>query len=302
VPRHHFNRRIHNALPAGFSFIELMISMTILLVVSAVVLGGVASMTKTNGTINNRVQMHASVRSATELLQQEIGQAGRVSLPTGSVTLSAAVTASTATVGVSSTAGMFTNEKLIIDTGDNQETVDVIAVGTSDITATFTVDHAANAVVRPAGAFASGIVPSSGPTKLKLYGDIDDNGTMVYVEYTCENGFLYRNAMPITAASKPGLTPAMILLSNVLPNPGGTACFTYQPMVVGPDTYVTNVAVTLTLQTQEKDPQTNLYQTETKALLNVSPRNVFEAWQMASAGVSNRIQPMPASVTNLLPD
>jgi len=289
----------------GFSFIELMVSMTILLIVSAVVLGGIAGMSKTNGTVNNRVQMHASIRSATELLQQEIGQAGRVSIPTGSVTLSAAVVANTTpTVGISSTAGMFANAKLIIDAGANQETVTATAVSQSpsQITAAFTKAHAANAVIRPAGAFASGIVPTSGPTVLKLYGDIDDNGNMVYVEYTCDtaNGFLYRNSMPVTTITKPALTPAMILLSNIQANPGGTACFTYQPMVVGADTYITNVAVTLTLKTQDKDPQTHQYQTETKALLNVSPRNVFEAWQMASAGVSNRIQPMPASVTTLV--
>ena len=40
---------------------------------------------------------------------------------------------------------------------------------------------------------------------------------------------------------------------------------------------------------------------ETKALLNVSPRNVFNVWQLASAGVAERIQPMPPTVTALLP-
>ena len=58
------------------------------------------------------------------------------------------------------------------------------------------------------------------------------------------------------------------------------------PVVVGPESqrYVLDVAITLTVRTQIKDPTTGQYQRETKALLNVSPRNVFHVWQLASAG------------------
>jgi hypothetical protein len=57
----------------------------------------------------------------------------------------------------------------------------------------------------------------------------------------------------------------------------------------------------LTVQTQQLDPITRRYQTETKALLNVSPRNVFNAWAYAGMGYSERIQPTPPSITLLLP-
>ena len=66
-------------------------------------------------------------------------------------------------------------------------------------------------------------------------------------------------------------------------------------------TYVTDVAITLTVQTQNRDRKTGGFQTETKALLNVSPRNVFNVWQLATLGVTSRVQPTPASVTNFLP-
>jgi hypothetical protein len=95
-----------------------------------------------------------------------------------------------------------------------------------------------------------------------------------------------------------------VLLSNIEVNPGGTACFTYMPNplpVVGTDAFVLDVAITLTVRTQVKDPITNRYQTETKALLNVSPRNVFNVWQLASAGVTGRVQPIPPTVNLLLP-
>jgi hypothetical protein len=302
--------------------LELTVSLAVLLGVSGIVMSGLMQMTLTQGTVSNRTEMHGSVRSATEVLQQEIGQAGRVELP-APVTLAAAVTATgSTTVGVSSAAGMFVGEQLLIgpDTGcvppnptcpgGNLETVALtnVATSTNQITATFIYAHANAAPVMVAGAFSSGIVPTkmangSTSTLLKMYGDINGDGNMVYVEYKCDTaaGNLYRNSLPFTAATKPALTSAQVLLPNILPNPGGTPCFSYQEKEVptGSGTYyVVDVAVTLTVQTQNPDPQTNQFQQETKALLNVSPRNVFQAWELANAGVTDHIQPMPASVTN----
>ena len=142
---------------------------------------------------------------------------------------------------------------------------------------------------------------------LKMYGDINSDGNMLYIEYSCDTtrGNLYRNVMSFTAGTKPSIAGAagdsLILLPIAA---DGSACFTYQTLpsgCVGSACYVVDVAVTLTVQTAMKDPQTGLYQTETKALLNVSPRNVFEVWQLASASITTRTQPMPATVTALLP-
>lgn len=294
----------------GFSLLEMMVTLVILLVVSGIVMSVLMQMTRTQASVANRTEMHGSVRSATEVLQQEIGQAGRVSLPgPGPVTLTGpvALTGVATPVGVSSTAGMFRGEQLVIDTGPNQETVALTSdPATNLITAVFNNTHASGVPVTVAGAFASGIVPTNLPTGngstgtiLKLYGDINGDGNMIYVEYTCDTagGNLNRSVTPIAAAVK---SPAQLLLSNIQANPGGTPCFTYQQKTVGADTYVVDVAVTLTVQTQNPDPQTNQYQQETKALLNVSPRNVFEGWLLATGSVTNRIQPMPASVATLL--
>jgi hypothetical protein len=174
------------------------------------------------------------------------------------------------------------------------------------------------------GAFGTGIVPpDSSPSAhapstiattytngstgsvLKLYGDINADGNMVYIEYTCDTtttNSLYRNMIDWDAGSKPAVSAKDVLLSNVIANPSGTPCFTYQFARVANNTYVTDVAITLTVQTQLVDPVTKQFQKQTKALLNVSPRNTFNAWQMASLGISNRIQPMPPTITNLLPD
>jgi len=47
--------------------------------------------------------------------------------------------------------------------------------------------------------------------------------------------------------------------------------------------------------------QTRVFQPETKALLNVSPRNVVEVYDTASLVDSTRAQNMPPSVALLLP-
>ena len=309
---------------AGFSLAELMIATTVLLLVSATVTQALLSMTRAQQTIANRTALHAGVRSATELLQQEIGQAGRVALP-GTATLAGAVGGSTPVGininGVASVSGIFVNEYLTVDGGSNAETVQVSAVDpvAKTITAPFTIAHNAGATVNVYGGFASGIIPpytnGSDASHLKLFGDVNGDGNMVYVEYTCDTvgGYLYRNQMAYDAASKPAVTASQVLLGNLTSNPGNTACFTYMPTplptVAGftdagcacTQEFVLDVAVTLTVFTQQKDPTTQQFQTETKALLNVSPRNVFDTWELASGNISNRVQPMPASVHTLMP-
>jgi hypothetical protein len=300
--------------------IEMMVAIVILLVVSFVVMNGLLQTSMAEGTIQNRTEMHASVRSATELMQQEIGQAGRVAIPSGTtLTLGAAVASSSVgtptTVALSSSsgsyAGIFVNEQVVVGSGTNQETVTITAYNsaTHSITAIFNnqAGQVSGAPVVVQGTFASGVVPTSttsGSTGsvLKLYGDINSDGNMMYVEYTCDTTAhkLYRNMVAFDSTSKPAVDDSLVLLPNILSNPDGSSCFSYQQKTVGADTYVVDVAVTLTIQTQNKDPRSGQYQTETKALLNVSPRNVFEGWMLASGSVTSRVEPMPANVTCLL--
>lgn len=329
---------------AGFSLPELLIAMTIMLLISGAAVNALLKMQTAQATIWNRTQMHSGIRGATEVLQQEVGQAGRIAL--APVTLTGTTAASTAggtvTLPVTSSAGMFVGMRLTVDTGTAtddtspaQETVQVTEIpsATSVRVQSLTTNssgvvtgkvraHVINAPVLALGAFGTGIVPpasspsvyapggatftyANGSTDsvLKLYGDINADGNMVYIEYTCdtENTHnLYRNVMAWNDGTKPAVAASEVLLSNVRRNPNSTPCFTYQTGVVAGNVYVTDVAITLTVQTQLIDPVTKEFQTQTKALLNVSPRNTFNAWQMASLGISNRIQPMPPSITNLL--
>ena len=292
----------------GFTLIELMVATLVLMIVSGAVLKGVMDMSALHNTVMNRTDLHAGVRNATQLLSQEVGQAGRIALP-AAVTITVPAVVGGTLLTVSSAADMFVGERLLIDTGTNSETVTVTAIAANVLTTSaMGFAHAAGAPVTVTGGFAAGVVPTttangSTATTLKIFGDINGNGSMVYVEYWCDiaNGRLYRNSMPFTAGAKPAYTVDMVLIDNILANPGGTPCFTYQTQTAGGATYVVDVAITLTVRTQNRDANTNDFQTESKALLNVSPRNVFNVWQMAGLGNTNRVQPTPATVTALLP-
>jgi hypothetical protein len=254
-------------------------------------------------------------------LQQEVGQAGRISLP-AAVTLSAAVAAGATTASVSSASNMFIGEMLVVDSGALQETMKITAIAGTTLTlsavnsagnvtqASFVNAHAANTVVTVTGGFKQGIIPDniangSDGTHLKMFGDINGDGTLVYVEYTCapddaNGGYLYRTVItnPLTAASKPAPGVANVLLDNIVNNPSNAACFLYQRD--SGNLFVLDVAVTLTVRTQQIDPLTKTYQKETKALLNISPRNVMYAWQLYGAAYADHVQPTPSNITTVL--
>jgi len=328
---------------AGFTLIETMIAMAVLLAVGAVVMYGTVRMIKTNTTISNRTEMHTSVRSATELLQQEIGQAGRIAPPlnaagqpetmtmltavaippastTGTITLPVIISPDTAVPS------LFNGEWITVDGGVDvsnaplQESVQITCGNpcANPVTATFTKNHNANVPVSIQGSFAWGIIPPSAPngsdaTHLKLFGDVNGDGHIVYIVYTCQQGpdennpgVLYRNQSKWDDLVVLKNDNTMILLNNVLVNPpdqngANFPCFLYQTKTVLGTDFVTNVEVTLTVQTELIDPDSKNHQKETKALLNVSPRNVFNAWELNSGNETNRVQPIPPTVAALFP-
>jgi hypothetical protein len=321
------------------------------------VTGAIMQMTKSQTTVFNRTEMHSGIRGATELLQQEVGQAGLISLPISNLKTTSAVTpelpytntaagCSPTDVTLSAVNGMWADSvgrkdgiKLTFlgtnaGAGVYPETVRVTNIAGNTITACFRHKHLVGNPVMALGGFAEGIIPQasghapdwvpypngSEPNRLKLFGDINGDGGLVYVEYYCDNGDpgtdgshnLYRKVTKYGDAKTP-LTDSDILLSNVWPNPPDTngverPCFEYQEVTIkntlnddDSHPYVLDVAITLTVQTQQKDPVTRQFQKETKALLNVSPRNVFNTWMLAGNSIWDRIQPTPQKIKTLLP-
>ena len=359
-----------------------MASVAILMVIMAAIFSVISYYQKTYGTTALKADMYENVRGVIELMAQEIGQAGLVSLPPSSPTLSAAVIASgtAQNVNVSSTTSMFVGEKLLVGTGTSEELVSVTALNTAanQMTGVFTKAHASGAPVNVLGVFHNGVMASSTGTELRLFGDINADGSLLYVHYNCDTsttpGTLTRSVTTVTpsvSSSSAGQT----LLSTLIANPGGTPCFQYTAQlptsaqtlgtgngalttfsgtvtpapfssgslavtagsVFGLDngsgafvgtgvlsgtvnyttgavsvtfgaapangtavqvgqSYITNVAVTLSVRTTQVDPQTKAYLTMTKSFLNLTPRNILAGLELANVPFPDRLQPRPPNL------
>jgi len=298
----------------GFTLLEMMVSLVIL----SIIVGGFISALSTSEQSYARTElasdMYENVRSVAELLAQEIGQAGLVTLPI--TTLSQAVAANVAAqaVNVSQTASMYGGEQLLVDAGStNEELVTLTAVSSNSMSGIFQNAHASGAPVTVLGAFPSGIVPPGatdgstsvnepGKSVLNMFGDINGDGSLVYIRYVCDTsatpGTLTRSVTIITPGVNT-INAAQTLLSTLIPNPGGTPCFQYTSYPVGTpsNTYVTNVGLTISVRSLTPDPQTQAYLTMTKSFLDLSPRNVLAGFELGNAGLANRLQAAPPNVS-----
>jgi hypothetical protein len=302
----------------GFSLAEMLVSLTVMLVVTGGIIALLSVHAQTYGRTELQSDMYENVRGVAELMEQEVGQAGLVNLPATAPTLSAAIAANPAaqTVNVSSTASMYQGEQLLIDAGTNEELVTTTAVGASTISGIFGKAHASGATISVLGIFPNGIVPpgaTDGSTSvaepgvgvLNLYGDILGDGSLVYVRYTCDTsstpGTLSRSVTTINPGIN-SISTSQTLLSTLIPNPGGTACFqfTSYTATLNSTTYtiVTNVGLNISVRSLNPDPVTGQYLTMTKSFLDLSPRNLLAAFEQANAGNAGRLQAAPANIAS----
>jgi len=250
--------------------------------------------------------MYENVRGAAELMAQEIGQAGLVSLPASTLSAVVSANAIAQTVNVSSTASMFVNEQVLVDAStNNEELVTLTAVTPSTITGIFGKPHAAGVPINVLGVFPNGVVApatTDGSTAnvLNIFGDINADGSLVYVRYTCTPGTaaapgtLTRSVTTIIPGVN-ALSASQTLLTTVV---GGTGavCFQYTTTAAAGFTFVTNIGFTLSVQATRPDPQTGVYPQMTKSFLNLAPRNVSTGLELANVGITTRLQPTPANV------
>jgi prepilin-type N-terminal cleavage/methylation domain-containing protein len=304
----------------GFTLIELMVSMFIL----SLIMGGFIAALSTSEQSYARTElgsdMYENVRSVAELLAQEIGQAGLVSLPTTTLSSAVAANAAAQAVNVSQAVSMYVGEQLLVDAGSaSEELVTLTAVASTTMSGIFKNAHASGAPVTVLGAYPSGIVPPgatdgstsvAGPAKsvLNMYGDINGDGSLVYIRYTCDTsvtpGTLTRSVTVITPGVNT-INTAQTLLSTLIPNPASTAfptgvpCFQYTSYPVGTpsNTYVTNVGLTISVRSLTPDPQTQAYLQMTKSFLDLSPRNVLAGFELGNAGLTTRLQAQPSNVS-----
>jgi len=210
---------------AGFTLLELMISMAILLVISSAAIGGMTYFQKNFRSNEERKSLQGKLRATVEQLSQEIGQAGLVpsglsgNLPSGTPYvfnqstvgtmsyLTAASGAGATGLSVSSTSGMYAGEWVILDTpdlnqtlGTPEERVQIQSVNSStSITVSTTTNAHTPTASNPVPVIAQGVYPagvwtnsaaglpdaSNHAQTLTIFGDINADGSMVVVKYQC---------------------------------------------------------------------------------------------------------------------
>ncbi len=288
----------------GFSLIELLVSLTVMLLIAGAALAALSRCIQLWSGQQMQADMHAGLRSTFELMTQEIGQAGALNFTPQTLILSVTGSSSAQSATLSSTANIFVGEQLTIDTGSSQETVQVTAISSNHITGIFTQNHNGGVPVVAQGVFPQGVLSTSTATSLQIFGDINADGTLVYVQYDCDGiaGTLSRS---VTTLAPGGTTrnASQILLTNLVANPAGTPCFQYGTGVsvtAGSSTYtfVPSVGVSLTLRTSKRDPQSGAFVVMTKSFSNLTSRNVLAGLSMAQASpaTTNRLQSTPPGV------
>jgi prepilin-type N-terminal cleavage/methylation domain-containing protein len=302
---------MHTALKnhAGFSLIELMVSLAIFLVVCGAAMGAMVEAQRRFRSMEIRTAIQSKLRGAFELMAQEIGQAG---LPGSGIdanglaiplTTTTAVVSSGSTITVAGTAAIIPGEIVTLDSPANQEAAPMQVKSVTSTTVTFyqtiALTHASGAPVYVSGVFPGGVLSTSTASKLEMFGDLKAMGSsLVLVEYLCPStfpGLFTRSEYDAQSASlNNGPTT---LVDNV------TACsFTYPAsfpstgvlnISTAPTSFsmVTSVGVSLTVQSQTPDPITGQYFVYTKTFLNIQPRNILAANQEVIAGNAQELQP-----------
>ena len=279
----------------GYSLVELMVAMAVMTLISSGVFLMMSVYQRSHTSNMLRAGLHAELRNTIDLLAQEVSQAGLLNFTPTTTTAAVTGSGSSQTVNVASAAWMFVGEKLLIDEGSSQEAVATTAVGASSITGVFTKNHASGAAVSAVGVFSQGVLSTSTATQLQMVGDFNADGTLAYVRYDCSTaaGTLTRSITPLTSAT---MSASVVLVDNVVANPGGTACFRYTTTTVSGYTFVTGVSVTLTATSGLTDPALNAPFSETKQFFDLAPRNVILGVGFANAGATNYLQPTPPGV------
>jgi prepilin-type N-terminal cleavage/methylation domain-containing protein len=190
------------AFTAGFSLVELLVSVSIIVLLMSAVFPFLFQSQKKYQ--NNQVVSEAnqSARAAMEVMSQEIGQAGFNPNFTAAKTSSAvvAVNSSPQCVTLSDINEINPGDWVTVDTGPNHELVEVLSTSSvsgtpcgspNQIEAVFLMSHDGSTTPFPVISYkmpyGSGILQDTGTSsdqRLEFFGDINQDGVIRYVVYS----------------------------------------------------------------------------------------------------------------------
>ncbi len=284
----------------GFSLVELLVSMLVLIPVMGAAISLFSLGTEHHASEQSSVEATQEARAGLDMMSMEIAQAG--SHGDRSTTTGAAISpsANPQTVAVASSAGLNAGDWVDVDTGANHELVEITATGSNTISAVFRRAHANGVPVRlfalpyPAGVIPPlGLGPNSSATvtTIRFFGDINGDSNLFYVEYSYDsaNAQITRSMTPITQTSK---NPALPIVRNIVP---GTVNFSLYTDNLGA---VTSAAVKMTVRNTWKTG--SKYQETALSTRVLIPSAVAASALMAELrtfGGVNRLPPTPPQIT-----
>jgi prepilin-type N-terminal cleavage/methylation domain-containing protein len=195
-------QNLRRDFPAGFSLVELLVSVAIIVLLMSAVFPFLFQSQKKYQTNQVVSEANQSARAAMEVMTQEIGQAGFNPNFTAAKTSNntVAVSSSAQCVTLSDINQINPGDWLTVDTGPNHELVEVLS--TSNVSGTpcgapnqidgvFLMSHNGSTTPFPVISYkmpyGSGILQSSGTSsdqRLEFFGDINQDGLIRYVVYS----------------------------------------------------------------------------------------------------------------------
>jgi type II secretory pathway pseudopilin PulG len=287
-------------LEDGFTLMELLVVLVILIPVLGAVVGVFSVAVNQHASEQSSIEANQDARGGLEMMTLEIAQAGAHGDRSTATTFAMAASTVEQAASVTSSSGFTIGDYADVGTGAENEIVKVTAVNTGSISGIFRVGHAAGAPVRLfAQPYLTGVISSAGlgadssatTTRLKIFGDMNDDADVYYVEYDYDsaNAQITRSITPITQAN---LNPSLPLVRNVKPNSVQFTLYTDSQSVV------TSVGLSFTVQNTWITGTKN-QETELSSRIGIPSAMAASALlkELQKYGGVNRLPPTPSRVT-----
>lgn len=307
----------------GFTLVELMVALGILLAVLAPVLAMFTNLENSYAGTQQKIRLEMQGRSALNLMANEIELAGSNSV-TDTVTTAAVGPCTPCTISVSDGAALNPGDVVSLDTGASNEQAAVISSGPDNFTANLIKTHQVGAtVVYPGYPYANGVYAVKGAysgtcpagaacgSELQFYGNVFGDGNCVvsggcgygkiyFIEYRYDAGTqrLLRSATPVIDTT---LQPFYPICDHVT-----AVVFAAYPdeecsgsLPCPSEGNLTSLNLTLTIKTPYNDPQTGQPETYNLQRGVIEARNVAVASQMINSADASNVAPTPVNVPTL---
>lgn len=289
--------------------LELMVSMAILTVIMGAMFTFLSKLQQRYNTTSRQATMNQMGRTAFELLAIDLGQAGYPG-EVNTTTSAVIVGSNTAqTVTVASTAGMFVNRVVLVDTGVNQEAVRITARTSTSITGLFKLSHATGAPITASmNPYSQGVLNtasySSTSSTLRIMGDLLADGSLRYIEYrftagaNCTGRLVRSDTDAFAATQRPGAVVAERICNTATQ---GVFSYVPAPIELGEFVFVKDLTVSMTMETQRSIEKSAGGASQVTVTQTFSPRNVNFAFQLSVDGLQTILPVAPGTVLTTLP-